>query len=55
MHLLREGHEKVQMSREEMARLATWIDMNGIFYGIYDPETQQRQLQGEWVAMPALQ
>lgn len=55
MHLLREGHENVQISREEMAQLATWIDMNGIFYGVYDQESQQRQFKGDVVDMPALQ
>lgn len=55
MKLLRGGHEEVQLSPEETRRLATWVDMNGIFYGVYDPAEQQRQLQGEVVAMPGLQ
>jgi hydrazine synthase alpha subunit-like protein/WD40 repeat protein len=55
MSLLREGHEDVQLSPDELARLATWIDMNAIFYGVYDPEQQQRQQRGELVAMPVLQ
>lgn len=55
MKLLREGHEDVQLSPEELARLATWIDMNAIFYGVYDPEQQRQQQQGKLVAMPSLQ
>ena len=55
MKLLREGHEDVELTHEELARLATWIDMNAIFYGVYDPDDQQRQQQGELVAMPSLQ
>ena len=55
MKLLREGHEDVQLSPDELARLATWIDMNAIFYGVYNPEQQQRQQQGKLVSMPSLQ
>lgn len=55
MKLLCEGHEDVQLAPGELARLAAWIDMNAIFYGVYDPEQQARQLQGELVAMPSLQ
>ena len=55
MNLLREGHENVELAPGELARLATWIDMNAIFYGVYDPEEQQQQQQGKLVAMPTLQ
>jgi hypothetical protein len=53
--LLRDGHEKVQLTPEEMRRLATWIDLNAIFYGVYDPDSRARQLAGEAVAMPEIQ
>ncbi|MHB8900161.1 MAG: HzsA-related protein [Thermoguttaceae bacterium] len=53
--LLRRGHEGLEVPRDDMARLATWIDMNGIFFGVFEPEMQQRQLRGELVAMPPLQ
>ncbi len=33
--LLREGHEKVEISREEFIRLVTWIDSNSAYYGTY--------------------
>lgn len=55
MKLLREGHEDVELSSTELARIAAWIDMNAIFYGVYDPQQQHLQQQGELVAMPPLQ
>jgi len=33
--LLREGHEDVELSREEFIRLVTWIDANSPYYGSY--------------------
>ena len=33
--LLREGHEDVELSREEYIRLVTWIDANSPYYGSY--------------------
>jgi hypothetical protein len=55
MKLLMEGHEGVRLSPGETARLAAWIDLNAIFYGINRPEDQARQLRGEAVAMPEIQ
>jgi hypothetical protein len=55
MKLLREGHAEVKLSPDELRRLAAWIDLNAIFYGVYDAETQARQLAGERVPMPAIQ
>ncbi len=52
----REGeHYDVKLSRKERRALATWIDLNAIFYGVYDPQDQARQLRGERVAMPEIQ
>ena len=34
--MLRKGHEKVELSREEMIRLVTWIDANAPYYGTWD-------------------
>ena len=31
--MLREGHQDVQLSREEMVRLTTWVDSNAQYYG----------------------
>jgi hypothetical protein len=33
--MLREGHNKVKLSREELIRLVTWIDANIPYYGTY--------------------
>jgi cytochrome c553 len=52
MRLLKDGHEGVQLEDRELRAVAAWIDMNGIFYGVYQPEEQARQLRGELVAMP---
>jgi hypothetical protein len=55
MKLLRDDHEGVVLSRDELARLATWIDLNAVFFGDYDPALQAQQLRGEPLAMPAIQ
>ena len=53
--LLRVGHEDVQLSEDDYRRLAAWIDLNAIFYGVYGPQEQARQLAGEPVGMPEVQ
>jgi hypothetical protein len=55
MKLVRAGHEDVKLSGNELARLATWIDLNAIFYGVNRPDDQARQLRGERIAMPEVQ
>ncbi len=55
MKLLRDGHENVKLSADELRRVAAWIDCNAIFYGVNLPEDQARQLRGEPVPMPAIQ
>jgi hydrazine synthase alpha subunit-like protein len=55
MKLLRQGHEGVQLSADEIRRLAAWIDCNAIFYGTPNPADQAKQLRGEAVAMPEIQ
>jgi len=35
INVLREGHEEVELSREEMIRLTTWVDSNAQYYGSY--------------------
>jgi hypothetical protein len=40
---------------DDLARLAIWIDLNAVFYGVYDPAAQARQLRGEAVEMPEVQ
>jgi hypothetical protein len=55
MKLLLDGHEGVTLSENEIRRFAAWIDLNAIFYGVYDGENQAKQLAGERVAMPKIQ
>ncbi len=55
MQLLLDGHEGVQLNAGELRQLAAWIDLNAIFYGVYEPDQQLRQLEGMPVAMPPLQ
>ena len=55
MALLLEGHEDVELTGDDLERLATWMDANALFYGTFDPEDQKRQQSGELIAGPALQ
>ena len=55
MKLLDAGHENVTLTDKERRALSAWIDLNAIFYGVYEPEEQQKQLQGKQVAMPEIQ
>ncbi|MHC4401582.1 MAG: HzsA-related protein [Planctomycetota bacterium] len=55
MKLLRTGHEDVELSPDDLRRLAAWIDLNAIFYGVNLPEAQARQLAGEVLPMPEIQ
>jgi len=36
-------------------RLALWIDLNAIFYGVYLPNDQERVRRGALVQMPEIQ
>jgi len=49
------GHHKVKLSPDDIRRIAAWIDLNAIFYGVYDPKEQARQLKGLKVPMPEIQ
>ena len=55
LQMLQNGHETVHLSPEEIRRIATWVDLNAIFYGVYDLDAQERQRNGECVAMPEIQ
>lgn len=55
MRLLAVGHEDVRLNTAELRRLAAWIDLNAIFYGVNRAEDQARQLRGESVPMPEIQ
>ena len=52
---LLKGHEKVELTADEMDRLITWMDANALFYGTFDPADQERQRRGERIAGPALE
>jgi hypothetical protein len=53
--MLLEGHEGVTLSGDDWERLATWMDVNALFYGTFDPDDQRRQQLGERIAGPALE
>lgn len=55
LKLLREGHQNVTLTDEEMRTLATWIDLNAIFYGINNPDEQAVIRAGGLVPMPEIQ
>ena len=55
MKLLREGHEDVELTDEELRAFATWIDLNGIFYGVDNEEGQKLIREGKLAAMPEIQ
>lgn len=55
MKLLLARHAGVELSATEIGRIAAWIDLNAIFYGVYEAEPQARQLAGQRVAMPPVQ
>ena len=53
--LLDAGHEGVELTDAERRALSAWVDLNAIFYGVYEPEEQQKQMRGERTAMPKIQ
>ena len=55
MKMLREGHEDVKLSDEELRTIAAWIDLNGIFYGVDNEEGQKIILDGGVAPMPEVQ
>lgn len=55
LQMLDKGHNDIQLSADEMRRLAMWIDCNAIFYGDNLPNRQSLQLAGELIPMPDIQ
>ena len=47
--MLDKGHNKVQLTDEEMHRITLWLDSCSVFYGVYEREGGQAQLRGEIV------
>ncbi len=55
IRILRDGHAGVRLPAVDLKRLAAWIDLNAIFYGVYKPAQQERQRRGEHVELPNIQ
>jgi hypothetical protein len=55
MKMLLSGHQGVRLSRSEVERLATWMDVSVLFYGTFDTAEQERQRRGERIACPKLE
>lgn len=55
VRMLREGHEGVELDEEDWERLITWMDVNALFYGTFNPADQARQLRGEQIAGPEVE
>ncbi len=55
MSMLLAGHHKVNLSQNDIERLATWMDTNALFYGTFNPTDQKRQQQGQRIAGPGLE
>jgi hypothetical protein len=55
MQMLLAGHSKVELTADDIERLATWMDANVLFYGTFEPADQARQLRGERIAGPRIQ
>jgi len=55
MQMLLKGHHEVKLSPDDLDRLTTWMDANGLFYGTFDFEAQKRQQRGERIDGPSVQ
>jgi hypothetical protein len=55
IQLLKSKHADVTLTSYELERIGTWIDLNAVFYGAYDPLLTQKQQQGEPIPMPTLE
>lgn len=55
VRMLLAGHHDVKLSDEALRRIITWIDLNALYYGVYEPEEQLAlQREGKPVPMPAV-
>jgi len=52
--MLDNGHHGVELSKEELHRIALWLDCVSMFYGVYEREGGQAQLRGQ-IATPTLE
>jgi hypothetical protein len=56
VQMLKAGHGEVKLTPEELRRIGMWIDLNAVFYGVYEPEEQlAMQREGKPVPMPLIQ
>jgi cytochrome c553 len=56
MAALKAAKEKYGLTDEDLRRIATWIDLNAVFYGVYEPDEQLAlQREGKPVPMPKIQ
>ena len=55
MNMLLDDHHGVQLSRNDIERLVTWMDTNALFYGTFNPDDQKRQQLGMRIAGPGLE
>lgn len=51
MALIRGGHGGAKLEREDLERLAIWIDLNVPFYGAYEPRHVAAQREGRAVPL----
>ncbi len=52
--ILEKGHYDVKLSKEDLHRLTVWLDCSSMFYGVYEKEGGEAQLQSR-VARPTLE
>jgi cytochrome c553 len=49
-NLLQSDHYNVKLSNEELRRITLWLDSSSVFYGVYEKEGGEAQLQGKEVS-----
>ena len=54
MDIIQKDHYDVKLSEEEFHRLTVWLDCSSMFYGVYEKEGGEAQLQN-LVALPTLE
>jgi hypothetical protein len=55
IRMFREGHHDVSLTDDEWRRIAAWLDLNAVFYGVYEPEEQLAlQREGKPVPIPEI-
>ncbi len=50
MSLLLADHAGVKLTRDEIGRIATWMDVSALFYGTFDVKDQEKQQRGQRIA-----